>query len=535
MYEGRYVLDCEHASREETTTILNAHDREYKLHQSALTSVGATHAVPGNIVNATYVSYVQGKEKTSERLVDSLLLMDGADCYGMYGWASEINDFRKDPFSGKEEEDTSNCAIIDIAVCGWPVFFLLATKKISKGAEVFLDYGETYWPVIEPLHEDEHYISTILKPLDDLIPKIYAALPTLIKSYEFLIIAMTSCHSNLVTHFATQTLSPERRQRVDAVIARVLESRSKVKVFVGTFKQILQNRDETRIALLNEKFPSGCRRRGVLTPARLVMEYLVDQPAKFEIWVSMVEKLGRLADSIMSGGKAGYAKVAKVEKEALQAGIEADRTIRKLAEGARVLKEKWRAVETRATVTSNVCLLRPPRIAAPPCLVACESGGDIFETEGGVPSEFADSDSEASDFSVIDTRELGLRRFGDVAASEDEEEEELESGFVVAPVESPAIVSEPMRVVDENSIALGRVFEGGSKETGGEKNAASGVVATPIERLAVPAPRDEIFEGGSPLKVKLTPPPSSSSLTLSPISAVKEADSVNDEKLKVVL
>ncbi|ORY49884.1 hypothetical protein BCR33DRAFT_555973 [Rhizoclosmatium globosum] len=178
MYDGKYLLQVEHHEIEETN-VLNAFEREYKLHEFESTT-NTSHHISTAILNHEKLNLSNIARERGQ--VKSLLLMDGAACRGMYGWASEINDYRKNPF-GEDEPPNENCRILEVTVCGWPIFFLTITKPILKGQEVLLDYSSSYWPFIRKLYNDEQTVTALLDPLERCLPKLHASLPDMIQTY----------------------------------------------------------------------------------------------------------------------------------------------------------------------------------------------------------------------------------------------------------------------------------------------------------------------------------------------------------------
>ena len=60
---------------------------------------------------------------------------------------SRINECRSDiniPTMNEKDEKYQNCQFVGGLVNGWPSAFLITTKKIVKGAQLFTNYGQEY-------------------------------------------------------------------------------------------------------------------------------------------------------------------------------------------------------------------------------------------------------------------------------------------------------------------------------------------------------------------------------------------------------
>ncbi|KAJ3028903.1 UNVERIFIED_CONTAM: hypothetical protein HDU68_000600 [Siphonaria sp. JEL0065] len=244
MYDGQYMLDCEHSCLAETS-VLNAFEREYKLHTAAFVPDTARHYVPKSIINKTGVqvdktkgrnkfnntkrnkSPRKGQQQTPQQAgnVASLVVIDGAECRGTYGWASEINDYRK-------------------------------------------------------LHRDEDTVNDLVKLMEKYIPMALATVPTLIKEYNHYLTILSDANDRIFIEFANT-----RDSRKITFIQSILDSNEKV----------------GRVKKKKEEYEWGCRRRGILAPARIVAAYFHKNMEQLKKWIHKCKSMRELVDSVLDG------------------------------------------------------------------------------------------------------------------------------------------------------------------------------------------------------------------------------------------
>ncbi|KAJ3120540.1 hypothetical protein HK100_012746, partial [Physocladia obscura] len=312
MYEGQYMLDVEHENLE-PTNLLNAFEREYKLHESHSTAeevitLGVDFLAEAKISQTKWLNS-DGLNDHGTKRINSKIVIDGSKCRGMYGWASEINDFRSDPLgfkpTGKNKYDkndegrSANCGIYEVVVAKWPVYFLIVNRKIKCNEEVLLDYGENYWPYIKPKFDDEMLVSNYLNPLETHITTLWEyAIPNWINSFNFLPDTLVRMQDQIFNHFDGKDLSDEQFDSIQNLLGTIKETFDVVNIVLSSLEKSLDDhkiRQETR-----KKETWGCRRRGIAMPSRIMALYFQSKMDKFDYWIRCVKKLEEFCNKITS-------------------------------------------------------------------------------------------------------------------------------------------------------------------------------------------------------------------------------------------
>ncbi|KXS19040.1 hypothetical protein M427DRAFT_67593 [Gonapodya prolifera JEL478] len=94
-------------------------------------------------------------------------VVDGstADTRSPFFWTTQINDCRvgdvwnemRDP----SRDRSDNVLLCEIVVFGFPLSFVVASKKINDGDEILLDYGEGYWREMIPIYRHNAVLQNI--------------------------------------------------------------------------------------------------------------------------------------------------------------------------------------------------------------------------------------------------------------------------------------------------------------------------------------------------------------------------------------
>ncbi|KAJ3237931.1 hypothetical protein HDU81_008683 [Chytriomyces hyalinus] len=319
LYEGEWVLDIE-KDADPNLSCLNRLESEYKLFESSLIDCEKAHIIPRDLaIKYNLPSYTKNevdadfrieeflpedernkngraKVSTSEGLIRSSLLTDGAKCRGLYGWASEINDFRdlSKPLC-EQEEDGHNCEITEILIAGWPVMLLMTTKKISKGEEVLLDYGGSkYWQGIKRLQKVDDCITTALKKLEVTISRLSGSLDTLIWHCEEQLSNLEKAQANIVSRFKEdfKSLPHHSRALIQKALSKVAYCHKVTDISLCGLKKIRAKTAEDEAARRHVAYQWGCNRRGgCLNPGRMVALYFNSQMENYRVWKTSVDSL----------------------------------------------------------------------------------------------------------------------------------------------------------------------------------------------------------------------------------------------------
>ncbi|KAI9349469.1 hypothetical protein DFJ73DRAFT_833670 [Zopfochytrium polystomum] len=178
MYEGQWCLQLEHEVK--TYSVLDRYYSEYKLFDCM--DLEFAHHISPKLASAAGVGTHSRLRRSENNTVSSQVWLDGAYSKGYYEWATELNDFRSNPFNRLEDETiqkTADVEIIDVRIMGWPYKFVVSSKAIPKGKEILIDYGSDYWTLIGESKRNLDFCTKALQPLESSIPKLICALPLL--------------------------------------------------------------------------------------------------------------------------------------------------------------------------------------------------------------------------------------------------------------------------------------------------------------------------------------------------------------------
>ncbi|KAI8836674.1 hypothetical protein BJ741DRAFT_604873, partial [Chytriomyces cf. hyalinus JEL632] len=319
LYEGEWVLDIE-KDADPNLSCLNRLESEYKLFESSLIDCEKAHIIPRDLtIKYNLRSYTKNevdadfrieellpedernkngraKVSTSEGLIRSSLLTDGAKCRGLYGWTSEINDFRdlSKPLC-EQDEDGNNCEITEILIAGWPVLLLMTTKKISKGEEILLDYGGSkYWQGIKRLQKVDDLITSALKKLEVTISRLSGSLDTLIWHCEQQLSNLEKAQANLVSKFKDdfKSLPHPSRALIQKSLSKIAYCHKVTDISLCGLKKIRAKTAEDESARQHVAYQWGCNRRGgCLNPGRMVALYFSSQMENYRIWKTSIDSL----------------------------------------------------------------------------------------------------------------------------------------------------------------------------------------------------------------------------------------------------
>ncbi|KAJ3249251.1 hypothetical protein HDU78_005391 [Chytriomyces hyalinus] len=319
LYEGEWVLDIE-KDADPNLSCLNRLESEYKLFESSLIDCQKAHIIPRDLaIKYNLPSYTKNevdadfrieeflhedernkngraKVSSSEGLIRSSLLTDGAKCRGLYGWTSEINDFRdlSKPLC-EQDEDGNNCEITEILIAGWPVLLLMTTKKISKGEEILLDYGGSkYWQGIKRLQKVDDVITSALKKLEVTISRLSGSLDTLIWHCEQQLSNLEKAQANLVSKFKEdfKSLPHSSRALIQKSLSKIAYCHKVTDISLCGLKKIRAKTAEDESARQHVAYQWGCNRRGgCLNPGRMVALYFSSQMENYRVWKTSVDSL----------------------------------------------------------------------------------------------------------------------------------------------------------------------------------------------------------------------------------------------------
>jgi hypothetical protein len=129
IYEGSYFFQCEH---DMDRTILNDMKKQYKAIDVTLIDENHeyvdVHRVKNNVFLKSGVRIQATLERDGYREFTAHMLIDAEGTTGPYAWASECNDFRKDPLKSVEEMYKIKSKDIDAgesANCVWVYVWIM--------------------------------------------------------------------------------------------------------------------------------------------------------------------------------------------------------------------------------------------------------------------------------------------------------------------------------------------------------------------------------------------------------------------------
>ncbi|KAJ3398144.1 hypothetical protein HDU80_009226 [Chytriomyces hyalinus] len=288
LYEGEWVLDIE-KDADPNLSCLNRLESEYKLFESSLIDCEKAHIIPRDLaIKYNLPSYTKNevdadfrieeflhedernkngraKVSTSEGLIRSSLLTDGAKCRGLYGWTSEINDFRdlSKPLC-EQVENGNNCEITEILIAGW---------RLQKVDDV---------------------ITSALKKLEVTISRLSGSLDTLIWHCEQQLSNLEKAQANLVSKFKEdfRSLPHSSRALIQKSLSKIAYCHKVTDISLCGLKKIRAKTAEDESARQHVAYQWGCNRRGgCLNPGRMVALYFSSQMENYRVWKTSIDSL----------------------------------------------------------------------------------------------------------------------------------------------------------------------------------------------------------------------------------------------------